>query len=51
MESRYFTLFYYLFSKAVYEKNKNSERPGENLVESEKQFFENLKLLHFINEN
>ena len=43
-ESRYFTLFYYLFSKAVYEKNREfRKRPWENLVESEKQFFEKLK--------
>jgi hypothetical protein len=33
-----------LFSKAVYEKNREfRKRPGENLVESEKQFFEKLK--------
>ena len=33
-----------LFSKAVYEKNREfRKRPWENLVESEKQFFEKLK--------
>ena len=33
-----------LLSKAVYEKNREfRKRPGENLVESEKQFFEKLK--------
>ena len=33
-----------LFSKAVYEKNREfRKRRGENLVESEKQFFEKMK--------
>lgn len=43
-ESLFHFILRCLFSKAVYEKNREfRKRPGENLVESEKQFFEKMK--------